>query len=693
MVDNLKILHKAKYTCVRDKKEIQIYSDEIVKDDIIIIKSGEQIPADAIIIDNSYLEVNESILTGESENIQKIKDDKLLGGSTVISGSAIIQITNVGINSYAGRLTKLSKQFKLAPSEIRKSINKLLIYLGIIIIPVIIALLYNEIHELTNVPLTQIFQNDQGRIAVAHAVGGVIGMIPEGLVLLVSINFAISSIILAKKKILVQELASVETLARINVLCIDKTGTITDGKIKLENIKYYANKLLVNKALSTIAKDKSANKSVSIFKNLSKQSLNIKKTLAFSSKKKFSAFLIGKNIWVLGMPEKFDRKSAGYKYASSKTKNGKRVLAVGLIKTSSIANANKRFNDLEKHLPILEPIAIAVLDENIRKNAKTIIKYFREQNIDVQIISGDNLDTVITIAKKIGLKIKGAIDMSAYNSNMIVEKRIDNINVFARVTPEQKQEIILYLKESNNVVAMTGDGVNDILALKKSDLAIAMADAVPAVKNASQLILSDNAFTFLPKVVLEGRRILANIERTSTLFLIKTSFTLVSIILICILDFTYPYLPRQLTLIGMWTIGIPGFFMSILPNSKRYKKGFIKRVLKIAVPIGISNGIIAFAIYSVSPLTFKSTNATLTLLFLGLFVLYKCIQPLNMVRCALFISMCLGAILSIIFFNNIFLLTFPTADYLFLIISSVIFGAAFIQLFITSLSNKADNSA
>jgi cation-transporting ATPase E len=284
--------------------------------------------------------------------------------------------------------------------------------------------------------------------------------------------------------------------------------------------------------------------------------------------------------------------------------------------------------------------------------------------------------------------------MSAYNSDMIFKKRINNINVFARVTPEQKQEIILHLKANNNVVAMTGDGVNDILALKKSDLAIAMADAAPAVKNASQLILSDNAFTFLPKVVLEGRRILANIERTSTLFLVKTSFTFISIVLICILGFTYPYLPRHLTLIGMWTIGIPGFFMSILPNSKRYQKGFIKRVLKIAIPIGISNGIIAFAVYSISPLTFKSTNATLTLLLLGLFVLYKSIQPLNMIRCILFISMCLGAILSVLFFHNIFLLTFPTPDYLFLIMSGVIFGIAFIEVFAVNIFNKnADSSA
>lgn len=640
-IDKLSLIAEPKAHVIRNgiKQEIAIH--DIVMDDITFLGAGNQVCSDAVVIEGEC-EVNESLLTGESEPVLKQPGDHLLSGSFIISGNCHARVEHVGKDNYAAQITDNAKYVKRPNSEIMRWTNRIIKYIGFTLIPVGIALFCK-----------QVFISHQGfNDAIVGVVAALIGMIPEGLILLTSVVFAVSVIRLSQHKTLVQELYCIETLARVDVLCLDKTGTITEGTMEVTDVLLLHNttneelNIALGSLISALEDDNPTFNAVKTYCN-QYDKLTCNHIVPFSSARKWSGASFDENgSYIFGATEFILKDSSPYQeIIEEHSEKGQRVLMV--------AHSPHQIQD--KELPEeIHPMAFLFISDKIRAEAPDTLAYFAEQGVDIKIISGDNAITVANIAKKAGLKTaEQYVDATTLQTPEEIKEAAQKYSVFGRVTPQQKLSLVKALKEQGHTVAMTGDGVNDVLALKESDCSIAMASGSDAARTVSQLVLLDSNFASMPKILKEGRRSINNLQRSSSLFLTKTIFSTINAILFIFLHFDYPFQPIQLTLISALTIGAPSLILALEPNKERIKGKYIVNVIRKSIPGAMTMvlNIVALAILC-SFIQFNNTEiSTLAVMitgFAGLLVLLKVSLPFNWIRCALFFTM-LGAFIFAIF--------------------------------------------
>lgn len=619
-LDKIELETRAKYSVIRNSIITTLNSDEIVLDDIIILKPGNKVIVDSIIRDGEC-EVDESAITGEAKTIIKNTGDHILSGSYIVSGTVKAQVEHVGSDNFVAKLAEETSYLKPISSEIMQSLNKIVETISIIIVPVGILLFYRQLY-LTGNSVTN---------AVVNTSAAIIGMIPEGLVLLTSTVLAVSVYNLSKENVLVQDLYCIESLARVDVLCLDKTGTITTGELEVED-EIKKTDVDTKKIISTIvASTKDENPtSIALIKKYGKESFfDVKKVIPFSSRSKMSGVVAGNKKYVIGAPEFILNKKNKTKYMKEIDEYSKKYRTLCLVEESSSS---------EKLLSIF------LLQDKVRENAKEVLDYFKKNDVTLKIISGDNPETVKNIAEKAGLNNLKIIDGTKLKTDDDENNAILNYDIIGRVTPEQKRNFVIALQNAGHTVAMTGDGVNDVLALKEADCSIAMKSGADSTKNVSNLVLLDSDFKSMPKIVSEGRRTINNIERSATLFLTKTIYACTLSILFIFITRSYPFIPIQLTLASVSTIGIPSFMLSFEPNNDRVKKGFLRNVLKRSVPPALTIVTIVLLItlfgYLLNmPYKEISTLSVLMTSIISFILLYKISKPLNKYRRTLLISM------------------------------------------------------
>lgn len=631
-LEKLSVVNEAKAKVCRNGIITEINANEIVLDDTIYFENGMQILVDAEVIYSNGLEVDESMITGESDSVAKNLDSKLYSGSFVVAGEGYARAVNVGRDTYSSKLAQEAKKFKIINSELQKSINKIFKVLIWLIAPVSIILIVAQLKAL----------GSDWREAVIGSVTGIVGMIPEGLVLLTSATFIVSVVKLSKYNTLVQELAATEVLARVDVICLDKTGTITEGKLKLAETKNIGARSdeEVNEILELMAHNLPSNNPTqkAILDKYPHYNSEIKciNKIPFSSKRKWGGAKF-KNLgtWILGAPEIILKEK--YKLikgaVEEEAAKGKRVLLL-----ANVCN-NKLTEELNGKI---ENVALLIIEDIIRENAPQVLKYFSEEDVDVKIISGDNPVTVSEVAKKAGVKnSENYIDARELPDDFEeLKKAVQKNSVFGRVTPHQKKKIVMALQDMGHTVAMTGDGVNDVLALKTSDCGIAMANGAEATKAVAQLVLMNSDFANIPKIVEEGRKQIQNVERMSELFLSKSIFSLMLSVITSILLIPYPIEPLQLSLIGSCAIGIPAFFLAMLPSTGRVEKGFLQKVLTVSIPNGILMAVFTLCTFRISQnagadLRYSKTLALLMYAGVAIIVMVRVARPLTIFKIVL----------------------------------------------------------
>lgn len=682
-LDQMTLLHAPQSTVIRNGQQEKIASDDLVEEDIIILKTGNQIVADARIVEGSIF-VNESLLTGEADEIEKNVDDKLLSGSFVVSGEAKVILEKVGKDSY---ISKLTEQAKLVDhgedSEMLRALNKLLKWVSFIILPIAVILFTQNYFVNHNTLQT----------SVVAMVAAVIGMIPEGLYLLTTIALTLSSVKLARNQVLLHNMKSIESLARVDVLCVDKTGTITEPRMSVEqvfvspssNISEAKFMSLLSDYISANTDDNDTMKAIREFMlakgDLQNQMTGVKKIIPFSSKVKYSAVCFESESYLLGAPEIVLGKT--YEKISSEINHlleeGFRVLVLAGTK-------EKNYDQLNLGAYAL---GYVVLANPIRENAKSTFNYFAEQGVNIKVISGDNPQTVSAVAKRAG--ITGAerfIDANLLKTKEDLDQAVESYTVFGRVTPDQKRRLVQALKRKDHTVAMTGDGVNDILAMKSADCSIAMASGSDAATQVAQVVLLDSDFGHMTQVVTEGRRVVNNVQRSAILFLVKNLFSIILAIISAIFVFTYPLQASQLSLISLFTIGIPGFLLSLEENDKRIEKDFIKNVILKALPASLTE-ITAVLGVVIAGAAFKltaseiSTSAVILLAVVGFMILTKISAPLNRFKMGIIIFNIVGIIISGFMFNSLFSISKISLDSFVLV--------ALLSLFSESLFRNFDS--
>lgn len=631
-LDKLNLISEPYAVAVRNGKEVKLREEDLVLDDIAVFSAGNQICADGVVT-SGEVQVNESLITGESDEITKRKGDNLLSGSFVISGKCKARLTSVGKNSFVSKLTLAAKKTKKKQQPgMMKSLTRLVQCIGIIIIPVGICLFLRQHFSLG---LTT-------KANIEKTTAALIGMIPEGLYLLVSIALAVSVVRLAKKKTLVHDLKCIETLARVDVLCVDKTGTITEDTMSFEGLVPFEDAVTTKAEMENILCDftgnmNADNNTMEALKNaLGKPNYRrAERVVAFSSRTKYSAVSYRENeSYILGAPEFILREKFELyrKQIEEYTSGGYRVLL--------LAHAGKRIGD--NIFDYITPLGLVLLANKIRPDAKKTFEYFAKQNVKIKVISGDNPITASNAAKLAG--IEGAekyIDASTLTTTEKMEKAVLEYTVFGRVTPEQKKQFVRILKKAGHTVAMTGDGVNDVLALKEADCSIAMASGSDVACGVSDLVLLNSDFSSMPSVVAEGRRVINNIERSASLFLVKNIFSFVLSLISIFAVFEYPLTPTQLSLISTVTIGIPSFILALEPNENMIKGKFLLNVLYRAFPAALTNllcvlGVLLFSKAFVIDSAIISTITTLLMGLVGLAVVYKACKPFNEIRVIMF---------------------------------------------------------
>lgn len=567
VVDKLSIIASSKTKVIRNGKKQEIPIHELVLDDIVEFHTGNQIATDSVILEGN-VQVNESFITGEPNSIYKKEGDRLLSGSYIVSGKCIARVEHIGEENYTAKISSGAKYVKKVNSEIMNSLKRIIRFLTFAIIPIGVAMFFTQlqVEEFT-------FQE-----AVVKSVAAVIGMIPEGLVLLTSTVLAVSVIRLSKSKVLVQELYCIETLARVDTLCLDKTGTLTEESMEVKNyISVNQNQKEMNNILANIAKfSEDENATIEAirkyFTKIEEEWVPAQK-IAFSSKNKWSGINFEKEgTYLLGAPEFILKEELkNYKDTINQYAKDYRVLVLA-YSPNKISN-----NELPEKV---ELIGYVLLLDKIRKEAKQTLRYFKKQGVDIKIISGDNPITVSKIAKQVGIEnYDQYVDMTTIEDEQEIEKVATQYTIFGRVSPTQKKVLIEALQKAGKTVAMTGDGVNDVLALKAADCSIAMANGSDATKSVSQLILLDSNFASMPKVVAEGRRTINNIQRSATLFLVKTIYSGLLAVMFLFMKEAYPFIPIQMSLISSITIGLPSFILALEPNKERIQGDFLRNVL------------------------------------------------------------------------------------------------------------------
>ncbi len=654
-LDKLTLLSSPHAKVVRESREIETTIDNLVLDDIAVFGAGAQICADAVVI-SGEASVNEALVTGEPDEIIKKVGDELLSGSFIVSGKCYARLEKVGADSFVSKLTiNAKKQKKIKKAGMMKSLTRLIQIIGILIIPIGAALFLKQLHTL-ELPLDS---------AVIKTTAALIGMIPEGLYLLVSVALAVSVIRLAKKRTLVHELGCIETLARVDILCVDKTGTITENEMNLSDIiPLTADREAVTSVLCDLVgnMDSDNNTMVSLKKYFSDKSFRPASIIIpFSSQYKYSGVSFGKNEnYIIGAPE-FVLKNQYRQYKDvieSYASGGNRVLVLA-SSTSTLTGG-----PLTDYVTAL---ALVLLTNRIRPEARQTFEYFKHQGVCIKVISGDNPITVSQAASQAGIaNSESYVDASTLDTHEKISRAAREFTIFGRVTPEQKKQLIAAMKHGGHTVAMTGDGVNDVLALKEADCSIAMASGSEVASQVSQLVLLDSNFSSMPEVVAEGRRVINNIERASSLFLVKNIFSFLLAWITIFAVFAYPIQPSQLSLVNMFTIGIPSFILALEPNTNLVRGKFLRNVLFRALPAGLTNLIlilltVLFSVFFELPEESVSTICALLMAVTGLFMLARVCKPWNFVHILLVSSMAVILTLSVIIIGPMFSITILSA--------------------------------
>ena len=649
-LDNLAVLAAPTAHVIRDGEAKDIEVSQVVLGELLELRSGDQVPADGQVLSSNGCEIDESILTGESVAVRKHENDQVLSGTTVIGGSARIRVTAVGEHSYANRLAMEARKYSVVTSELQEGTNRVLTWISWVIVPMTLLLLWSQLRVAGGI--SEALDSGQWKAAVVLAVAGVVGMVPQGLVLLTSVNFAAAAMTLARRKVLVQELPAVEVLARVDMLCLDKTGTLTSGAVELDHIESClgsacadgdggspaAGKVSADAAAGGSAgtgsgavipasADDAARAALAYLVGGSEvnatgsaiaagltglEPAQARYAIAFNSARKWSAVQTSAGAYVLGAPEivlagstgsgsteadNADSDGTGLGSTDNAALERVKALAGTGKRVLVLAHSNQALDQSENPtLPKdLTAALLVVLAEQVRPDAAQTLDYFKRQGVAVRVISGDNPVTVAAIAAHLGLRNPDGSEpvgvdartLPAIEDTQALADALEKHTVFGRVTPEQKRAFVNALKSRGHTVAMTGDGVNDALALKDADLGIAMGNAAPATKAVSRLVLLNSQFDALPSVVAEGRRVIANMERVASLFLTKTTWAALLAAVVAITGFVYPFLPRQLTIVSSLTIGIPAFVLALAPTNQRYRAGFLARVLRLSVPAGV----------------------------------------------------------------------------------------------------------
>lgn len=732
-LDRLAVLDQPVAHVLRDGTESDVPVAQVVLDDVLRLRSGEQVPADGQVLEAQGLEVDESILTGESDPVRPRAGDRVMSGTTITAGTALVRATGVGADAYAHRLAREARRYSVVTSELQEGTNRVLRWISWVIVPVALLLVWSQMRQAGGWDAA--WASGQWRIALVAGIAGVVGMVPQGLVLLTSVNFATASLKLARQRVLVQELPAVEVLARVTTLCLDKTGTITTGGISLREVRdadgrpvlelgaeadqpvpagagqpagarapsqppgpagapgepgpAVGDELLGALRALTSGEDPNAT-AAAIAEGLDRAAASGRGAAAapgpataaavpFSSARKWSAVTAQGTTWVMGAPEIVLAGAQGadpvLRAVEELADGGTRVVA--LARTDApLADAGRP--DLPEGLRAAGIVALAEL---VRPDAPRTLDYFREQGVEVKVISGDNPTTVAAVARRAGVTgadgaapvALDARDLPSDASDPAALERLadalEGAQVLGRVTPEQKRAVVKALQSRGRTVAMTGDGVNDSLALKDADLGIAMGNGAPATKAVARLVLLSGEFAALPGVVAEGRRVMANTERIASLFLAKTVYASLIAVVVSLTAIAYPFLPRQLTIVSSLTIGIPAFILALAPNHRRYRSGFLSRVLSTAVPAGVVAGLTTLAartwlVAEGAPDEQVTTGSTLVLVACGLALLTLTARPLLSWRLGLIAAMAGAAVLGVTVpaVREFFLLAWPTGS-------------------------------
>ncbi|MGW0417918.1 cation-translocating P-type ATPase [Streptomyces sp. NPDC003015] len=644
-LDSLAVIGEARPTVRRDGTASQVSTSEIVLDDLIEIGPGDKAVVDGVVVEADGLEIDESLLTGEADPVVKRPGDQVMSGSFVVAGGGAFRATKVGREAYAAQLAEEASRFTLVHSELRSGISTILKYVTWMMVPTAIGLVISQLFV----------KDDDLKDSVARTVGGIVPMVPEGLVLLTSVAFAIGVIRLGRKQALVQELPAIEGLARVDTVCLDKTGTLTEGGMDVTGLRPLqgADESYVRKVLGALGEsDPRPNASLRAIIDAypDAEEWRCTESLPFSSARKYSGATFSEgdgesSTWLLGAP---DVLLAPGDPALAETghlnEQGLRVLL--------LARASRDLNDPEAARGA-RPTALVVLEQRLRPDAADTLRYFAEQDVRAKVISGDNAVSVGAVAAKLGLNgsVVDARQLPADPEGMA--KALDEGTVFGRVTPQQKRDMVGALQSRGHTVAMTGDGVNDVLALKDADIGVAMGSGSEATRAVAQIVLLDNSFATLPSVVAEGRRVIGNITRVATLFLVKTVYSVLLAVFVVCWQVEYPFLPRHLTLLSTLTIGVPAFFLALAPNKERARPHFVRRVMRYSIPGGVVAAIATFVTYLIArhhytgpgALDAETSAATLTLFLISMWVLAIIARPYTWWRLALVAAMGLGFVL------------------------------------------------
>jgi len=646
VLDSLSVLNAPRAHVVRDGTVRALQVHDLVLDAVVELRVGAQVVADGVVLTDDNLEIDESLLTGEADAVLKVAGDEVLSGSAVVAGTGRVLVTKVGAENYAVRLAEEARRFTLVNSPLRNDINRIVTWVGVMIVPVGVLLASSQFWR----------RDESWQEAVISTVAGLVGMVPEGLVLLTSVAFAVGVVRLAGKRCLVQELPAIEVLARIDVLCADKTGTITEGSMALAEVEVLApvgaaspiDRSDIDDALTAIARlDPDPNATVHALLDHYPGSTDwtLVSRVPFSSGRKWSAMAFdGRGTWALGAPENV----LGEAYRGELRESVERHAADGrrvLVLASAVVEPPETLVDVR-------PIALVLLEDVVREDAPATLQYFADQGVTLKVISGDNNVTVGAVARRAGLEhwrdnvnAQDLPDSEDPATAAEFAAAVERSSVFGRVTPHQKRAMVASLQAGGHVVAMTGDGVNDVLALKDADCGIAMASGSEATRGVAQLVLLDSNFSALPAVVAEGRRVINNIERVASLFLAKTTYSVILSLLTGVFAFAYPLRPIHLSILSWFTIGVPAFFLALEPNADRVQEGFLRRVLGRAIPAGIVIATATMAVFAIAQLDDAidadeaRSVAVLVAGSVALMNLYRVARPLNTLRLTLVTTM------------------------------------------------------
>ncbi|MEU6567749.1 HAD-IC family P-type ATPase [Streptomyces parvulus] len=638
-LDSLALIGEVRPTVRRDGTATEISTSEIVLDDVIETGPGDKVVVDGVVVEADGLEIDESLLTGEAEPVVKRPGDPVMSGSFVVAGGGAFQATKVGREAYAAQLAEEASRFTLVQSELRSGISTILKYVTWMMVPTALGLILSQL----------LAKDNELDDSIARTVGGIVPMVPEGLVLLTSVAFAIGVVRLGRKQCLVQELPAIEGLARVDTVCLDKTGTLTEGGMDVTGLRVLdgADEAYVRTVLGALgAADPRPNASLLAVIEAFPASGEWRRTdaLPFSSARKYGGAAFSgpdgaSGTWLLGAPDVLlAEDDPALAETGRLNEQGLRVLL--------LARADRPLTDPEVARDVT-PTALVVLEQRLRPDAADTLRYFAEQDVSAKVISGDNAVSVGAVAAKVGLSGETVDARRLPAGREEMAGALDEGTVFGRVTPQQKRDMVGALQSHGHTVAMTGDGVNDVLALKDADIGVAMGSGSEATRAVAQIVLLDNSFATLPSVVAEGRRVIGNITRVATLFLVKTVYSVLLAILVVCSQVEYPFLPRHLTLLSTLTIGVPAFFLALAPNKERARPHFVRRVMRYAIPGGVVAGAATFATYLIARHHYSGPNAldaetsaaTLTLFLISMWVLAIIARPYTWWRVLLVATM------------------------------------------------------